>query len=853
MIIVKNRELLIPNNERYIGTTYDTETENRIFQVPRYSQRGVDLAALTFRLDIQYANESYDTIVLDKEVVEAFVILIWRITSATLQVPGTMYIGIRAVDNEAAVKWSSFSAAMYVERHLNTPGNYGGSLTEIEQMEQDHQYMKGVVDELKANLDYAHDAEAWAVGKRSGTDVPSTDLTYHNNSKYYAAQANSSKTAAANSAAQAAETVADTNTRFNNAMAAVTSETEVIDARVGADSTIYPVLKNRLDAEHNLIKDFAYGESSALLQSLIRNYIDQAKLIDGYYSHGDPSNIRSGTSTKYAKPIRIYAGVPYTFKNVFGYFSCIKYDDGTIYNLSDSASPNTVTVSVTPAQNGYAYITINNANYTSAMVVGGQDNYAGAVFRGYYGILNTFPYDHVIPSNYADVLPTMASAKANTVYRITSTSDMTVSGTMTDVPTELTLSSTSSMLVTIGGNETVLTFQLLITERGNAYIRRYYRNSSQVSVWSAWEPLHNVVEKITPSNYQTALPDWKTAGNGSLYQIISTASMASGNWADVPSPLKEAQCISILQTFGDPTASGCMQICTVANRGEIYTRWLNNISGTLTWTNWASNKTGRSAAIIVDAAGNGDYTSFTEAVKYAAELQDAYVLVMPGTYDIIAEYKALYGNDFFDNYDASTRDDGIVLKNGITVEFSPNAYLVCNYTGSNAVMQQKFSPLVSGVNGFTLIGCNLTSRKVRYSMHDERRTNTDYYHNRYVGCHFNHDKGDGAGYIQALGGGLGKNGFVEIENCIFENPSSTGSILSYHNSEADGARSQVIIKDSFVKGSIKFSWYGPSTLVSTMMITGCKMYADPVMTSTKPSYDVQNVEILAWNNVIQAP
>lgn len=272
MIIVKNRELLIPNNERYIGTTYDTETENRIFQVPRYSQRGVDLAALTFRLDIQYANESYDTIVLDKEVGEAFIILIWRITSSTLQVPGTMYIGIRAIDNEAAVKWSSFSAAMYVERHLNTPGNYGGGLTEIEQMEQDHQYMKGVVNELKANLDYAHDAEAWAQGTRSGTAVPSTDKTYQKNSKYYSEQANVSKnaaassaTAAAGSATQAAATVADTNTRFNNAVAAVTSDTEVIDARVGADGTQYTVLKNRLDAEHSSVKNAIQAQTKLTL------------------------------------------------------------------------------------------------------------------------------------------------------------------------------------------------------------------------------------------------------------------------------------------------------------------------------------------------------------------------------------------------------------------------------------------------------------------------------------------------------------------------------------------------------------------------------------------------------------
>ena len=32
-------------------------------------------------------------------------------------------------------------------------------------------------------------AEAWAVGQRDGTDVPSSDVTYHNNSKYWAERA----------------------------------------------------------------------------------------------------------------------------------------------------------------------------------------------------------------------------------------------------------------------------------------------------------------------------------------------------------------------------------------------------------------------------------------------------------------------------------------------------------------------------------------------------------------------------------------------------------------------------------------------------------------------------------------
>jgi hypothetical protein len=48
-------------------------------------------------------------------------------------------------------------------------------------------------DEAEASKDAAADsesnAEAWAVGERGGTPVPSSDVTYENNSKYYAEQA----------------------------------------------------------------------------------------------------------------------------------------------------------------------------------------------------------------------------------------------------------------------------------------------------------------------------------------------------------------------------------------------------------------------------------------------------------------------------------------------------------------------------------------------------------------------------------------------------------------------------------------------------------------------------------------
>ena len=48
----------------------------------------------------------------------------------------------------------------------------------------------GVLEEAKdTTLEAASNAEAWAVGNRGGSAVPSTDPAYHNNAKYYAEQA----------------------------------------------------------------------------------------------------------------------------------------------------------------------------------------------------------------------------------------------------------------------------------------------------------------------------------------------------------------------------------------------------------------------------------------------------------------------------------------------------------------------------------------------------------------------------------------------------------------------------------------------------------------------------------------
>lgn len=135
MIIVKNRELIIPREEFNIGTNYDTNTEVRSFTLPRVTTGGVDLASLSFKLDIKYANGGLDSSDLVKETTEDNIVLTWTITSSMLQVPGTVLIQLRATDEDGNVKWTSYQGATFVEDAINVPAHYEGSLSELEQLE----------------------------------------------------------------------------------------------------------------------------------------------------------------------------------------------------------------------------------------------------------------------------------------------------------------------------------------------------------------------------------------------------------------------------------------------------------------------------------------------------------------------------------------------------------------------------------------------------------------------------------------------------------------------------------------------------------------------------------------------
>lgn len=139
MIEVVNRELLIPREEFNIGTNYDTHSEVRIFHMKRVNGSGIDLANLTFVLDLKYANGQSDAAALVKEVTDKDINLTVNIVSRMLQVPGTVLAQIRALNKDGNVKWTSYNGAFFVEDAINTPAKYEGKLTELERFEADYE------------------------------------------------------------------------------------------------------------------------------------------------------------------------------------------------------------------------------------------------------------------------------------------------------------------------------------------------------------------------------------------------------------------------------------------------------------------------------------------------------------------------------------------------------------------------------------------------------------------------------------------------------------------------------------------------------------------------------------------
>ena len=139
MIVVKNRELIIPNTEYYIGNNSDHFATERVFRLDRVTPDGIDLGNLTFALDMVFYNGDDNSIQLDRAVTDEAIFLTLSVVSDMLQVPGPVKVQLRAHDAaDGSVRWSSAHGDFFVEDAINVPASYTGDLSSLEYWESRH-------------------------------------------------------------------------------------------------------------------------------------------------------------------------------------------------------------------------------------------------------------------------------------------------------------------------------------------------------------------------------------------------------------------------------------------------------------------------------------------------------------------------------------------------------------------------------------------------------------------------------------------------------------------------------------------------------------------------------------------
>ena len=131
MITIENRQMLIPRGEEIIGTSADNLCDTRTFSLPRISATLLDLSALKFFLDLEYADGTKDTDSLQATYEEDRILLLWQIRNTQLRVPGAVFIALRGYDDTGTMRYTSYKTPVYVEDAINTPEGKPG-LSEFE-------------------------------------------------------------------------------------------------------------------------------------------------------------------------------------------------------------------------------------------------------------------------------------------------------------------------------------------------------------------------------------------------------------------------------------------------------------------------------------------------------------------------------------------------------------------------------------------------------------------------------------------------------------------------------------------------------------------------------------------------
>ena len=255
---------------------------------------------------------------------------------------------------------------------------------------------------------------------------------------------------------------------------------------------------------------------------------------------------------------------------------------------------------------------------------------------------------------------------------------------------------------------------------------------------------------------------------------------------------------------------------------------------------WTSDVSGDVPEFIVDKAGSGNYTSLTKCI-HDNNGRKCVIRVRPGVYDLIEEGTEYFGSAFLDG--TSDGNSGLPVSNGTQIFMDAGAVVKYIYTGTNANLVEYFSPFIMSGAGGEIYGGKIECQNCRYAIHDDVYDSSSHSKSVIDGVHIHYNSARNV----CIGGGFGQSSHITVRNCtiINGNNDNKGYGIFYHNSASGNSQSYLAIENNFVDGPIVVESYGPSTNISSALVSGNK--CTEVRKIIEGSVD--NIQVYEFNNV----
>lgn len=563
----------------------------------------------------------------------------------------------------------------------------------------------------------------------------------------------------------------------------------------------------------NIKQDTIQGDKVKFINNCCQ-YIDYSSIVlDKYYYPGVISTVDSENACIYS-PFRIYSGVTYYYKDLYAYFTTIKYDNGTMKQLS--SDEDNFSGSFIAEDNGYLYCTLNKIHYNIGKRPVVTNN-------------SVFPNEYV----YGDYKISIPCLK---VYN--------------DNINEYTIGPEKTTFIKVVEQYV----DIVSLEHGKYYIHGdiHKTNGDKVGIL---EPI--AIKKGVEYFYNN------------IYAYFCTIEYNNGTKIALSERID-----SYLKGSFIAKDDGYLYV-TINTTYELESL---NVSISNSLNGLISTKTGvigheiiNEVEKLIDNVGNpiktniinvkksgGDYSKLLDAVNSISNssINNQYEIhIYDGVYDLLEEHG---GETWIKSITSGSEMQGLLLPNYVHLIGHGSVYV--DLIVPDEISTESSSRRISTINTEktnTLEGITFRARNTRYVIHDEANNKPD---NRNLtrkikNCRFIHQgnkKGNWSSF-KAMGGGTSSGGRYEIINSHFESPFIP---FSYHNNVSQGSN-YILIDGCTFKGNISpyqydvgFGFYKKNTEPFYVTVKNCITDRDIVKyqeTSSVESDDV--IELTLINNI----